>query len=180
MAVDLFELKAYTEDIGIDDLRLVHITEAGGGPGWGLMRRDGAGLDRWLALEAGSKDDAVRVIEAVGLMPLGEEPPVSGEQDVVLVLQPGSGARTRHDPGLNRRPARRRPVPRGPDPSARCGIRATWLDGRMAGRSSSSEDGRRRSPPGRRAEREVRTRWPCCPIPNRHADTSSLCRSTTT
>jgi len=90
MAIDLFELKAYTEDIGVDDLRLVHITEAGGGPAWGLMRRDGAALDRWLSLEAGSKDDAVRVIEAVGLMPLGEEPSLSGEQDAVLVLQPGS------------------------------------------------------------------------------------------
>jgi hypothetical protein len=90
MAVDLFELKAYTEDIGVDDLRLVHITEEGGGPAWGLMRRNGAVLDRWLSLEAGSKEDAVLVIEAVGLMPLGEEPPVSGEQDAIFVLQPGS------------------------------------------------------------------------------------------
>src|SRR5579862_2390955 len=90
MAVDLFELKAYTEDIGIDDLRLVHITEAGGGPAWGLMRRVGAVLDGWLSLEAGSKDDAVRVIEAVGLKPLGEEPSLSDEQDAILVLQPGS------------------------------------------------------------------------------------------
>jgi hypothetical protein len=90
MAIDLFELRAYTEDVGIDDLRLVHLTESGGGPAWGLMRRNGTELDRWLPLEAASKDDAVRIIEAVGLMPRDEEGVDGGEQDGVFTLQAGS------------------------------------------------------------------------------------------
>ena len=80
----------YTEGVGIDDLRLVHLTESGGGPAWGLMRRNGKELDRWLPLEAASKDDAVRIIEAVGLMPLDEEGVDDAEQDAVFTLQPGS------------------------------------------------------------------------------------------
>jgi hypothetical protein len=90
MAIDLFELRAYTAEVGVDDLRLVHLTRTGGGPAWGLMRRSRTGLDRWLALEAESKDDAVRVIEAVGLMPLREERVDSDEQDAIFALQPGS------------------------------------------------------------------------------------------
>jgi hypothetical protein len=90
MAVDLFALRSYAEEIGVDDLRLVHLTETGGGPAWGLMRFTRTGLDRWLALEAGSKDEAVRIIEAVGLMPLREERVGGDEEDAVFVLQPGS------------------------------------------------------------------------------------------
>jgi len=91
MAIDLFELRDYTEAADIDDLRLVHITEAGGGPGWGLMRRAGAGLDHWLSLEASSEDDAVKIIEAVGLRPAGDDRSSgSDEQDAVFILEPGS------------------------------------------------------------------------------------------
>jgi hypothetical protein len=90
MAIDLFDLRAYTEEVGVDDLRLVHITGSGGGPAWGLMRRTRSGLDRWLALEAGTNDEAVRIIEAVGLMPLREERVDGDEEDAVFVLQPGS------------------------------------------------------------------------------------------
>jgi hypothetical protein len=54
------------------------------------MRRNGKELDRWLPLEAASKDDAVRIIEAVGLMPLDEEGVDGGEQDGVFTLQAGS------------------------------------------------------------------------------------------
>jgi len=90
MAIDLFELRDYTERVGVDDLRLVHLTKAGGGPAWGLMRREGTDLVHWLSLEAESKDEAVRIIEAVGLKPLHAEHPVGEEQDAIFVLQPGS------------------------------------------------------------------------------------------
>jgi hypothetical protein len=90
VAIDLFELRAYTAGVDIDDLRLVHLPAAGGGPDWGLMRTDGGRLTRWLSLDAEDRGDAVRIIEAVGLMPLRDEAPAGDEQDVVVTLQPGS------------------------------------------------------------------------------------------
>jgi hypothetical protein len=97
MAIDLFDLRAYTDGVEIDEFRLVHLTVAGGGPDWGLMRNDGIRLSHWLSLGAESKEDALGMIEAVGLMPLREEQPVGDEQDVIIVLQPGS-ARAADEP----------------------------------------------------------------------------------
>lgn len=89
MAIDLFELRAYTEGVDVGDLRLVHRSD--GSPGWGLMRlRDGR-LTDYRSVEAEDRGDAIRIIEAVGLMPLGEEVPADeGGSDIILTLQPGS------------------------------------------------------------------------------------------
>ena len=90
MAVDLLALREYVEASELDDLRLVHHTVEGDGPGWGLARRQGDTLADWLDLGTDSRDEAAEVIGTVGLAPLEpEEPTDDGVHDAVIRLGAG-------------------------------------------------------------------------------------------
>jgi hypothetical protein len=88
--IDLFSLKAYTDGVDVNELRLVHHTLAGGGPGWGLMRAGEGRLTGWLALETDDRAEAVKIIEEVGLAPYRDLDGTDSQRDVIMSLQPGS------------------------------------------------------------------------------------------
>ena len=89
MAVDLFSLKSFTEGVDLEELALVHLTHGRGH--WVLERRVGSQVHGRLDLDAADRDDAVRIIEAVGLAPdaaLGDSG--AEDRDEAFSIQPGS------------------------------------------------------------------------------------------
>ena len=93
--IDLTDLQVFTEGVPLEELTLVHITEAAGGPDWALRRADGEHT-RLLPLGARDLDSATRIIEAVGLAP--DESVTVPEHDQAWSLQPGSETRSDEAP----------------------------------------------------------------------------------